>query len=345
MSTVVFFHPSVDIDPIPTGAGGIVRGATITLTGRAACIKETIDTDTEEEETEDSPESIRKVEVRLGASGAFVKGRPTGPVSSTTQQKTWTTWTTDPLTISGVVNDALQIRALVSAGVVADPTLAHDDETVVVDRTPPVVSLNTPDEMTQAVENGKTTFQLAGSARDDRSPIVAVEWVLGQGQLFTLGTPKAPGDWSSWTADVEISPANTYQLLVRARDGEGNITPPKQVTLHAVDPFEPRNPTDVFGQASYLEDLLKFAGQRMVDAQGASLTPARFAAAYSQNFANLTKPNNRDAATALVHQLRVCVEVLRAFLTDIDKNAPPEEEAKYRQRAYAALLRNLGYFL
>ena len=65
MSTIVFFHPSVDIDPIPTGAGGIVRGATITLTGRAACIKETIDTDTEEEETEDSPESIRKVEVRL----------------------------------------------------------------------------------------------------------------------------------------------------------------------------------------------------------------------------------------------------------------------------------------
>ena len=128
MSTKVFFHPSVDIDPIPTGAGGIVRGATITLTGRAACIKETIDTDTEEEETEDSPESIRKVEVRLGASGAFVKGRPTGPVSSTTQQKTWTTWTTDPLTISGVVNDALQIRALVSAGVVADPTLAHDDD-------------------------------------------------------------------------------------------------------------------------------------------------------------------------------------------------------------------------
>ena len=80
----------------------------------------------------------------------------------------------------------------------------------------------------------------------------------------------------------------------------------------------------------------------MVDAQGASLTPARFAAAYSQHFANLTKPNNRDAATALVHQLRVCVEVLRAFLADIDKNAPPEEEAKYRQRAYAALLRNLG---
>ena len=108
-----------------------------------------------------------------------MKGKPTGPVSNTTQQKTWSTWTTDPRTISGVVNDALQITARVSAGVVAQPTLAHDDETVIVDRTPPVLSLNTPDEMTQAVVNGKTTFQLAGTARDDRSPVVAVEWMLG----------------------------------------------------------------------------------------------------------------------------------------------------------------------
>ena len=141
---------------------------------------------------------------------------------------------------------------------------------------------------------------------------------------------------------MEVSPAGDYQLLVRARDGEGNITPSKQVTLHAVDPFEPRDPSDVFGQASYLDDLLKFAGRRMVDAQGVSLTPARFTTAYRQHFTNLTEPNNREAATAPVRQVRVCVEVLRAFLAGIDKSAPPAEEAKYRQSAYAALLRNLG---
>ena len=213
---------------------------------------------------------------------------------------------------------------------------------VTVDRTPPVLSLTTPDDMTQAVVNGKTTFQLAGTARDERSPVVAVEWVLGQGPQFTLAIPRAPGDWSSWTAAVEVSPAGTYQLLVRARDGEGNTTPPKQVTLHAVETFEPRDPSDVFGQAAYLDDLLKFAGKRMVDAQGVSLTPARFTTAYRQRFANLTNPNNREAATAAVHQVRVCVEVLRAFLAGIDKSAPPAEEAKYRQAAYAALLRNLG---
>ena len=66
MSIKVFFHPSVAIDPIPTGAGGIVRGATITLTGKAECIKEIVDTEGDDE-SKPSPESIREVEVRLAS--------------------------------------------------------------------------------------------------------------------------------------------------------------------------------------------------------------------------------------------------------------------------------------
>jgi hypothetical protein len=278
------------------------------------------------------------VAVRFGESGTFVKAMPTGPVSPTTNQKMFTTWTTGPRTITGVVNDVLQITARVSAA----GTAMVETVTVTVDRTPPVLSLSTPDDMTQAGVNGKTTFQLAGTARDDRSPVVAVEWVLGQGPQFTLATPKAPGDWSSWTAAVQVSPAGTYQLLLRARDGEGNITPSKQVTLHALETFQPQDPSDVFNLAAYLDDLLKFAGGRMVDAQGVSLAPARFATAYRQRFADLTNPNNREAATAPVHQVRVCVEVLRAFLSGVNKSAPAAQEATYRQGAYAALLRNLG---
>ena len=216
------------------------------------------------------------------------------------------------------MNDVLEITARVSAGL-DRRSEATDTATVTVDRTPPVLSLITPDDMTQAVVNGKTTFQLAGTARDDRSPVVAVEWVLGQGPQFTLATPKAPGDWSSWTAAVPVSPAGTYQLLVRARDGEGNITPPKQVTLHAVETFQPQDPSDVFNLAAYLDDLLKFAGRRMVDAQEVPLAPAQFTTAYRQRFADLTDPNNREAATAPLHQVRVCVEVLRAFLAGVDK--------------------------
>jgi hypothetical protein len=342
MAIKVTLDPSVEIEPIPTGAGGIVRGATITVKGTAKCKKETFDTQHPEKDptTEDSPGSITEVAVRQGASGAFVKGQPTGPVIS--GQKTWSTWATDPLTITGVVNDALQITARVSAGLGAQVTRELATVTVTVDRTSPVLNLTTPDDMTQAVANGKTTFQLAGNARDDHSPVVAVEWVLGQGQQFTLATPSTPGDWSSWTAAVQVSPAGTYLVFVRARDGEGNITPLKQVTLNAVETFQPRDPSDVFSPVTYLDDLLKFAGRRMVDAQGISLTPAQFTAALRQPFADLTSPNNQEAVTAPVRQVRVCVEVLRAFLAGAGKSAPPAEETKYRQGAYAALLRNLG---
>jgi hypothetical protein len=287
---------------------------------------------------------IHNVVVQFGASGALVEATPTGPVNPETGQQTFARWTTGPRTITGVVNDVLQItaRALNPAGGIEEGSGAIKVTTVRVDRTPPVLSLTTPDDMTQAAVNGQATFQLAGAARDELSPVAAVEWLLGQGQQFTLAIPKAPGDWSSWTAAVQVPSAGTYQLRLRAPDGEGNITPPKQVTLHALETFQPQDPTDVFNLAAYLDDLLKFAGRRMVDAQGVSLTPARFTTAYRQHFADLTKPNNREAATAAVHQVRVCVEVLRAFLAGINKNTPAAEEAKYRQVAYAALLRNLG---
>jgi Tc toxin complex TcA C-terminal TcB-binding domain len=319
--------PKVDIDPIPTGAGGIVRGTTITVKGKTSFLIVPGDGGGE-------LDRISEVAVQLGASGTFETAKLTGAGSR---------WHTDPLPIVGAVNDILEITARVSTEEGAEAT---DTVFATVDRTPPV--LTTPDPMTQAVVNGKTTFQLAGTARDDRSPVVAVEWVLGQGQQFTLATPKAPGDWSSWTAAVQVSPAGTYQLLVRARDGEGNITPPKQVTLHAVETFQPRDPSDVFNLAAYLDDLVAdnppgFAKKRIVvDAQNTPLDAARLKAIYKQHFADVTNPNNREAATAPVHQVRVCVEVLRAFLAGINKNAPAAEEAKYRQGAYAALLRNLG---
>ena len=74
------------------------------------------DDDTNEPEPEHSPESISSVAVRLGSSVTFVGANPTGPVSPVTNERMFTTWTTDPLPITGVVNDILLIFARVSAG-------------------------------------------------------------------------------------------------------------------------------------------------------------------------------------------------------------------------------------
>ena len=343
MSTEVRIDAKVFIDPIPTDAKGIVRGAAITVRGTAQCDIFTKDTKNPDSGgSEDGTDAISEVAVQFGSSGTFVKARPTGPVSQKTHQKTWVTWTTDPLTITGVVNDKLEITARISAGVGAKAVQVENTVTVTVDGTPPNLNFTTPVDLTQAVVNGKTTFQLAGTASDDLSPVVAVEWMLGQGQKFTTAIPRAPGDWSSWTAAVQVSPAGNYEVNVRATDGEGNTTPAKKVTLHAVEEFQPQDPSEVFGLAAYLDDLLKFAGRRMVDAQGVSLTPAQFATTLRQRFADLTNPNSREAATAPIRQIRICVEVLRAFLAGTSKSAKPAEEAKYRQAAYTALLTNIG---
>ena len=201
---IVKLDPSVGIDPIPTGAGGIVRGQTIMVTGGAACVKETFDTTHPENgsTTEDSPDSIKEVAVQLGASGPFVKAIPTGPVSNVTHQKTWTTWTTGPRSFPRDTTNKLAITALVSAGTGAQAVDALDSVTVSVDGTPPHLDLTTPNTMTKEVKNGQATFTVQGTAHDDLSPVVAVEWVLDQGTQVTPATPRAPGDWSSWTADL-----------------------------------------------------------------------------------------------------------------------------------------------
>lgn len=57
---------------------------TITVKGTAACVKETFDTQHPENDptTENSPESITEVAVRLGASGAFVKANAQGRLAA-----------------------------------------------------------------------------------------------------------------------------------------------------------------------------------------------------------------------------------------------------------------------
>jgi hypothetical protein len=69
---IVTLAPTVHIDPIPTGAGGIVRGTTITLKRGAACVKEIIDTAHPDNDTsEPVPELIPEVAVAFDPPGTL----------------------------------------------------------------------------------------------------------------------------------------------------------------------------------------------------------------------------------------------------------------------------------
>ena len=102
-------------------------------------------------------------------------------------QKTWSTWITNPRTIAGTVNDALQITARVSAerGELAIAAQA----TVIVDCTLPVLSLSTPHEMTEPVVNSKATLQLPGRGIAAMDTLPSNDWRLNkQWQSITLPT-------------------------------------------------------------------------------------------------------------------------------------------------------------
>jgi Tc toxin complex TcA C-terminal TcB-binding domain len=332
----VSLKPFVAIDFIPTGPKGILE-ATITVKGTADC--DAVDNEHPEADPQSAIESITGVAVQLGTSGVSQAASPTGPVSPKTKQKTWTTWTTDSLVITGVVNNRLEITAQVSAGQGPQKAEAEDTLTVTVDRTPPVLTLTTADDLIEEVKDGRATFTLAGTTqKDEPSGVVAVELMLDEGPEFTLAT-KVADDWSSWTATVQV-PLGPHKVQLRARDEAGNTSQPTPVQLNAVRKFEPKDASDVFQRAAYLDELLQFTQLRIVDAQGNPITEGTLATIFHHRFVDLKDPNNRETATAPMSQLRVCVEVLRDFLAG--KKAPPAEEAKYRARAYASLLRNLG---
>lgn len=329
----VVLIPSVRIDQIPPGVGGVFHGPTITLTGTADCRRQTPTGNVS------AVEAIFEVAVRFGGSGDLVAARPTGLPRQ--GRRSWSTWTTDSLAIAGVENHNLRITARVLAGRPDDAIEATTAVTLAMSQTPPVLTIRTPVEMTQAVKGGRTTFDVAGTTETERSPVVAVEHQFDDGP-FVLAIPEAPNVWSSWKFSVTVSPAGTHSVAIKAADAEGNVTPAQHVILKAVETFHPRDSDDPFSRAAFLFDLLGFAKLRMVDARGAPLTAETLTSAYHHRFNDLSDPNNREAATATVLQLRVCVEVLRAFLGSAGKSAPPAEEAKYRQGAYAALLRYLG---
>jgi hypothetical protein len=108
-------------------------------------------------------------------------------------------------------------------------------------------------------------------------------------------------------------------------------------------PSIPQDPQAAFGLGRYLDELLIFATQRIKTAtNGTLITRPLLASTFSQPFDALVASNNRLAAHQSVHQVRLCIEVLRQYFTRNSRNTPAAAETSYRQAAYETLLRHLG---
>ncbi|TDB83697.1 hypothetical protein E1264_27385 [Actinomadura sp. KC216] len=350
------FFPNVAITPITT-TDGVYRNAQITVAGTAGCKKQTTTTGTDGTPQTgpltSSPQSIQSVDVKLG-NGPFVRATANGP--STTP---WTQWSLGPVDVTGVVGNTLTITARVTAPGpdpqrTDDTTTSQATLTLTVDRTPPVVNLTTPVQMTRTVDTTATPptafFEIKGTAVDDFSTVTAVTFTVDNGpaRQAVLG---GSGKNRTWTTGASTSTSavkaalGDHTVKVTATDQQGNVSAATAVTLHAVQGFKPHDELDVFGPADYLEDLQVFAAKRVVAAPASSpkmLDAQLLGAVFFQRYAQLIDHSNMDVAVAPVRQVRVAVEVLRRYLTAAAAVLPASAETTYRTEAYGALLAGLG---
>src|SRR5581483_5481588 len=91
--------------------------------------------------------------------------------------------------------------------------------TPVVDTIAPSISITSPlTGVTLLQQNGKIV--ILGTASDN-SGLQAVELRIDNG-TYAAVTPKAVGDWSTWSIAIDVGSSGNYRLVSRATDKAGN---------------------------------------------------------------------------------------------------------------------------
>jgi hypothetical protein len=109
--------------------------------------------------------------------------------------------------------------------------ITRDNLIIVTDNTKPMLSVSLPvNGTTMEPEFGVLRVNVTGSAEDADSKIKKVEISFG-GSPFKLANPRAPNDWSTWSAS-DIITEGTKRILVRATDNADNrIWAPVYITI------------------------------------------------------------------------------------------------------------------
>ncbi len=164
---------------------------------------------------------IQKVEVQVGSANSFKLATPTGPGGS----QDWSTWSaSDTVTTEG--SHTITARATDNAGNTKDATVTVTVAfTAPSDTTAPTVAITSP--AGGATISGPSTgvaVNIAGTASDNSggSGIQKVEVQVGSANSFKLGNPKAPNDWSTWSASDTVTTEGSHTITARATDNAGN---------------------------------------------------------------------------------------------------------------------------
>lgn len=211
---VQFLKAEVFIDARPEGAK---IDLSFTVTGTASCKALERRPGERDLRGEDATSSISVMRVPVGDDSLPLHDA-TLMGSGNTPSATW----------SCVVNTMLPglqtITAFVSAnrsGFVAGSD--HKDRHVVIDITPPMLTINPPADVTSPTP--PYTAIISGTLTDDAT-LPAVEWRLGDSGEFQTATTKM-----SWSTAAALPGLGGDSVAVRARDIAGTVSPAEQATV------------------------------------------------------------------------------------------------------------------
>jgi len=194
----------------------------------------------------------------------------------------------------------------------------------------------------------QTVIEVNGTATDMQSGVASVTCKLLNKTGSQLSSqvktfpPAGPG-LVSWTMTFPITSPGWYSLLCEFRDHGGQLSTQVIGNLEVAESFSPADINDLLGSRQYLEDLLKFFKDHFKRADGANvhdITADDLMQVFHQEFERLAKQTDATTAQRPVNQVRLCVEVLRKFLSDL--NAAQRLEPEYTLLAYETLLRQMG---
>ncbi len=155
----------------------------------------------------DDATGIRTVEVRVDG-GAFVGATPRASSGD------WSSWTAYvDLGAAGMHTIEARATDIVGNQASSITSIAFQHDTG--DRTNPTIEISM-----VTINGGEITVQGTGS--DSDSGIKLVEVRIGEEGAYTEATPRASGDWSSWTALLPATSDDTFSVTARATDNSGN---------------------------------------------------------------------------------------------------------------------------
>lgn len=183
-------------------------------------------------------------------------------------------------------------------------------------------------------------ISISGTASAPYSIVTTVEVSVDNG-LYQQVDQHAP-DWSQWRATTVHVPAQgSHTITVRCTNGA--LNPDRKygyatVTLTVGVAYRPHDIEDNTSLLAYFRTLLEFAKKRILITVGTAshnVTLTELAQQFHQPFDRLQTDEE-------VQQIRICVEVLRAYLAASDMTLDPAAEAVYCRTAYQALLTQFG---